>query len=159
MIIIIHGAPFTIKTVSYYSVSVCSDKNHKLKAVLKSAYVSVCLGQDYVMANASGLIVWDGGPSSTMSYVTALYFTLSCMTSVGFGNVSAFTEAEKIFVVFMMIFGCKCFQKHETNLWRCGKRKWGGKGATAFSSKFCLVKKSDFFRRNSSDKNFILKKN
>ena len=76
-------------------------------------------GQDYVMANSSGLIVWDGGPSSTMivwdggpsstmAYATALYFTLSCMTSVGFGNVSAFTEAEKIFVVFMMIFGCEC---------------------------------------------------
>jgi len=42
-----------------------------------------------------------------MAYATALYFTLSCMTSVGFGNVSAFTEAEKIFVVFMMIFGCE----------------------------------------------------
>ena len=67
----------------------------------------ILVGQDYVMANSSGLIVWDGGPSSTMAYATALYFTLSCMTSVGFGNVSAFTEAEKIFVVFMMIFGCK----------------------------------------------------
>jgi len=41
-----------------------------------------------------------------MAYVTALYFTLSCMTSVGFGNVSAFTESEKIFSVFMMILGC-----------------------------------------------------
>jgi len=70
--------------------------------------MSVCSGQDYVMANSSGLIIWDGGPSSTMAYATALYFTLSCMTSVGFGNVSAFTEAEKIFVVFMMIFGCEC---------------------------------------------------
>ncbi|ESO12955.1 hypothetical protein HELRODRAFT_62501 [Helobdella robusta] len=48
---------------------------------------------------------WEGGPSSTMAYATALYFTLSCMTSVGFGNVSAYTELEKIFSVFMMIFG------------------------------------------------------
>ena len=59
------------------------------------------------MANSSGLIVYDGGPSSTMAYATALYFTLSCMTSVGFGNVSAFTESEKIFSVFMMILGCE----------------------------------------------------
>ena len=29
------------------------------------------------MANSSGLIVYDGGPSSTMAYATALYFTLS----------------------------------------------------------------------------------
>ena len=48
-----------------------------------------------------------GGPSKAMSYITALYYTLSCMTSVGFGNVSANTEAEKIFTVCMMILGCK----------------------------------------------------
>lgn len=42
-----------------------------------------------------------------MAYATALYFTLSCMTSVGFGNVSAFTEYEKIFSICMMILGCK----------------------------------------------------
>lgn len=59
------------------------------------------------MTNSSGLIVWEGGPANTMAYATALYFTLSCMTSVGFGNVSAYTEMEKIFSVFMMIFGCK----------------------------------------------------
>jgi len=65
------------------------------------------IGHRYAMRNESGETVWDGGPSSTMAYVTALYFTLSCMTSVGFGNVSAFTESEKIFSVFMMILGCE----------------------------------------------------
>ena len=65
------------------------------------------IGDRYVVRNASGETVWDGGPSNTMAYVTALYFTLSCMTSVGFGNVSAFTESEKIFSVFMMILGCE----------------------------------------------------
>ena len=65
------------------------------------------IGDRYVVRNASGETVWDGGPSTTMAYVTALYFTLSCMTSVGFGNVSAFTESEKIFSVFMMILGCE----------------------------------------------------
>lgn len=64
------------------------------------------IGTEYAVSNTSGLEIWDGGPTSTMAYATALYFTLSCMTSVGFGNVSAYTEMEKIFSVFMMIFGC-----------------------------------------------------
>jgi hypothetical protein len=51
----------------------------------------------------------DLGVSKGMSYVTAMYFTLSCMTSVGFGNVAANTEGEKIFSIILMIVGCKCF--------------------------------------------------
>lgn len=46
-----------------------------------------------------------GGPSKEMRYLTSLYFTLSCMTGVGFGNVAAVTENEKLFSVFMMIIG------------------------------------------------------
>lgn len=69
--------------------------------------LNVIPGKEYAMTNSSGLVVWEGGPASTMAYATALYFTLSCMTSVGFGNVSAYTEMEKIFSVFMMIFGCE----------------------------------------------------
>jgi len=34
-----------------------------------------------------------------MAYATALYFTLSCMTSVGFGNVSAFTT-----LIYLLIY-------------------------------------------------------
>jgi Ion channel len=29
-------------------------------------------------------------------YVTALYFTMTCMTSIGFGNVAAETDSEKV---------------------------------------------------------------
>ena len=36
-------------------------------------------------------------------YVTALYFTMTCMTSIGFGNVAAETDNEKSFTVCMMI--------------------------------------------------------
>jgi len=61
--------------------------------------------------------VWEGGPSTRMAYATALYFTLSCMTSVGFGNVSAFTEYEKIFSICMMILGCKSVIAHTVS--RC----------------------------------------
>lgn len=48
-----------------------------------------------------------GGPSLQDKYVTALYFTLSSLTTVGFGNVSGNTTAEKVFAVVTMIIGCK----------------------------------------------------
>jgi Ion channel. len=41
------------------------------------------------------------------SYITALYFTCSSLTSVGFGNVSANTSAEKIFSICTMLIGGK----------------------------------------------------
>ena len=37
--------------------------------------------------------------------MTALYYTVSCITSVGFGNVSATTQNEKIFSICMIILG------------------------------------------------------
>ncbi|KAH1021170.1 hypothetical protein HUJ04_010718 [Dendroctonus ponderosae] len=43
------------------------------------------------------------GPSRKTMYVTALYFTMTCMTSVGFGNVAAETDNERIFTICMMI--------------------------------------------------------
>ena len=41
-------------------------------------------------------------------YVTALYFTMTCMTSIGFGNVAADTDTEKTFTLCMMIGMCQC---------------------------------------------------
>jgi hypothetical protein len=38
----------------------------------------------------------SGGPSQFSMYVTALYFTMTCMTSIGFGNVAAETDSEKV---------------------------------------------------------------
>uniref|UniRef100_A0A3B3VAJ0 Voltage-gated delayed rectifier potassium channel KCNH4 n=1 Tax=Poecilia latipinna TaxID=48699 RepID=A0A3B3VAJ0_9TELE len=46
-----------------------------------------------------------GGPSVRSSYVTSLYFALSSLTSVGFGNVSANTDSEKIFSICTMLIG------------------------------------------------------
>ncbi|KAG9477495.1 hypothetical protein GDO78_002734 [Eleutherodactylus coqui] len=46
-----------------------------------------------------------GGPSLRSSYITSLYFALSSLTSVGFGNVSANTDAEKIFSICTMLIG------------------------------------------------------
>ncbi|KAL9919191.1 eag-like K[+] channel isoform 2-T4 [Glossina fuscipes fuscipes] len=39
------------------------------------------------------------------AYSTALYFTFTSLTSVGFGNVSANTTAEKVFSIIMMLIG------------------------------------------------------
>ncbi|CAF3567750.1 unnamed protein product [Rotaria sordida] len=41
--------------------------------------------------------ICHGGPSLRSQYVTALYFTFSSLTTVGFGNVSPNTDSEKIF--------------------------------------------------------------
>lgn len=61
----------------------------------------------------------EGPPRSTM-YVTALYFTMTCMTSVGFGNVSPETDSEKIFTICMMIIGGEYqfipFLEYQSNL-------------------------------------------
>lgn len=41
------------------------------------------------------------------AYVTALYYTFTSLTSVGFGNVNANTSAEKVFTIVMMLIGGK----------------------------------------------------
>ncbi|KAK5609954.1 hypothetical protein CRENBAI_007760 [Crenichthys baileyi] len=62
--------------------------------------------QDYGnISGTGGFKVLGGGPSTRSSYVTALYFALSSLTSVGFGNVSANTDSEKIFSICTMLIG------------------------------------------------------
>ncbi|KAM8845947.1 potassium voltage-gated channel subfamily H member 4a isoform 2-T2 [Spinachia spinachia] len=46
-----------------------------------------------------------GGPSIPSAYIASLYFTLSSLTSVGFGNVCANTDPEKIFSICIMLMG------------------------------------------------------
>ncbi|XP_062860051.1 potassium voltage-gated channel subfamily H member 6 [Trichomycterus rosablanca] len=57
------------------------------------------LGKQYNESDASS------GPSIRDMYVTALYFTFSSLTSVGFGNVSPNTNSEKIFSICVMLIG------------------------------------------------------
>lgn len=45
--------------------------------------------------------------SDQSRYITALYFTFTSLTSVGFGNVAPNTDTEKIFTVCVMLVGCK----------------------------------------------------
>lgn len=46
------------------------------------------------------------------AYVTALYYTFTSLTSVGFGNVSANTKAEKVFTIIMMLIGGRFMHQH-----------------------------------------------
>ncbi|XP_076220058.1 LOW QUALITY PROTEIN: voltage-gated inwardly rectifying potassium channel KCNH3-like [Aptenodytes patagonicus] len=55
--------------------------------------------------NCSGSGGLLGGPSLRSAYITSLYFALSSLTSVGFGNVSANTDTEKIFSICTMLVG------------------------------------------------------
>nr|XP_006114911.1 potassium voltage-gated channel subfamily H member 7 [Pelodiscus sinensis] len=57
------------------------------------------LGKPYNVSDQSS------GPSIKDKYVTALYFTFSSLTSVGFGNVSPNTNSEKIFSICVMLIG------------------------------------------------------
>ncbi|XP_069971816.1 potassium voltage-gated channel protein eag isoform X6 [Penaeus vannamei] len=57
----------------------------------------------YTVSNGSNTLELINGPSKKTMYVTSLYFTMTCMTSVGFGNVAAETDNEKIFTICMMI--------------------------------------------------------
>lgn len=46
-----------------------------------------------------------GGPNRSSIYISSLYFTMSSLTSVGFGNVSPNTVNEKIFSIVSMLVG------------------------------------------------------
>uniref|UniRef100_A0A3Q3MTG1 Potassium channel, voltage gated eag related subfamily H, member 7 n=1 Tax=Mastacembelus armatus TaxID=205130 RepID=A0A3Q3MTG1_9TELE len=61
--------------------------------------LGVSIGKKYNQSDPSS------GPSIKDKYVTALYFTFSSLTSVGFGNVSPNTNSEKIFSICVMLIG------------------------------------------------------
>ncbi|XP_072546106.1 potassium voltage-gated channel subfamily H member 1a isoform X3 [Salminus brasiliensis] len=55
--------------------------------------------------NSSGTGRWEGGPNKDSVYITSLYFTMTSLTSIGFGNIAPTTDGEKIFAVAMMMIG------------------------------------------------------
>ncbi|KAB0341511.1 hypothetical protein FD754_018437, partial [Muntiacus muntjak] len=62
--------------------------------------------------NGSGSGKWEGGPSKNSVYISSLYFTMTSLTSVGFGNIAPSTDIEKIFAVAIMMIGCKYHRKY-----------------------------------------------
>uniref|UniRef100_A0A4W5MTC0 Potassium voltage-gated channel, subfamily H (eag-related), member 3 n=1 Tax=Hucho hucho TaxID=62062 RepID=A0A4W5MTC0_9TELE len=72
----------------------------------------------WMRAGAGGVgVVQSGGPSVRSSYVTSLYFALSSLTSVGFGNVSANTDSEKIFSICTMLIGGESLEIQQEHYW------------------------------------------
>uniref|UniRef100_H2Z0V6 Ion transport domain-containing protein n=1 Tax=Ciona savignyi TaxID=51511 RepID=H2Z0V6_CIOSA len=66
------------------------------------------LHKPYINSYKNGTMVASfNGPTTKDKYVTALYFTFSSLTSVGFGNVSPNTNNEKIFSICVMLIGGK----------------------------------------------------
>ncbi|XP_075940486.1 voltage-gated delayed rectifier potassium channel KCNH5-like [Anarhichas minor] len=55
--------------------------------------------------NASGTGQWEGGPNKDTLYISSLYFTMTSLTTIGFGNIAPATDGEKIFSVAMMMVG------------------------------------------------------
>ncbi|XP_029706490.1 potassium voltage-gated channel subfamily H member 1-like [Takifugu rubripes] len=53
--------------------------------------------------NTSGSGRWEGGPNKDSVYITSMYFTMTSLTSIGFGNIALKTDGEKIFAVAMMM--------------------------------------------------------
>lgn len=68
--------------------------------------LAVSIGTPY-RYNASGSGQWEGGPSKDTLYISSLYFTMTSLTTIGFGNIAPTTDGEKIFSVAMMMVGCK----------------------------------------------------
>ncbi|KAL3985490.1 Ion transport family protein [Acanthocheilonema viteae] len=60
-----------------------------------------------------------GGPQRSSAYISALYFTMSCLSTVGFGNIASTTDNEKVFGVCMMIVAALLYAAifgHMTNI-------------------------------------------
>ena len=47
----------------------------------------------------------NSGPSKGQAYISSLYFILTSLTTVGFGNIAPNTAAEKVFSVVVLLLG------------------------------------------------------
>lgn len=61
----------------------------------------------FVMHHNESSHRYAGNITVSERYVAALYFIVSSMTSVGFGNISATTQKEQIFSIVIMLAGGK----------------------------------------------------
>ena len=63
------------------------------------------IGTPYVTTN--GKVDTTTGPTIAAMYVSGLYYTLTSLTTIGFGNIAPTTTAEKMFGCVTMLLGCK----------------------------------------------------
>lgn len=62
-------------------------------------YILVAVGKPYLANDTTS------GPNLQERYVTAMYFTMTTLTSIGFGNIAPNTDNEKLFSLFAMMIG------------------------------------------------------
>lgn len=62
----------------------------------------------------NGTLVEGTGPDNWSVYVSALYYTLSSLTTCGFGNIAPNTSCEKVFGCASMLCGCKLMDSFYT---------------------------------------------
>lgn len=67
------------------------------------------IGAPYQHKNGSDEVDPDSGPTLAARYVSALYYTLTSLTTIGFGNIAPNTTAEKLFGCVTMLLGAILF--------------------------------------------------
>ena len=65
-----------------------------------------CLWAIGAQFDESGKITWlDNMEEDDSAYLTAFYFTVTTITTVGYGDISGGTEVEKVFCIFIQVIG------------------------------------------------------
>ncbi|CAG5134829.1 unnamed protein product, partial [Candidula unifasciata] len=114
--------------------------------------------QYYNLSDASS------GPTIKSKYVTALYFTFSSLTSVGFGNVSPNTNSEKIFSILIMLIGSLMYASIFGNVSAIIQRLYSG--TSRYHTQMLRIKEfirlEEYFQHawsytNGIDMNMVLK--
>ena len=63
------------------------------------------VGEPYKLRNGTNDVDTTTGPTIPSKYVSALYYTLTSLTTIGFGNIAPNTTAEKLFGCITMLLG------------------------------------------------------
>uniref|UniRef100_A0AAX7T2F0 Potassium voltage-gated channel, subfamily H (eag-related), member 1a n=1 Tax=Astatotilapia calliptera TaxID=8154 RepID=A0AAX7T2F0_ASTCA len=90
----------------WYSIGYYEIIDEETNIIRKDSWLYILaetVGTPYYYNDSSGN--WDGGPNNDSVYITSLYFTMTSLTSIGFGNIAPTTDGEKIFAVAMMMIG------------------------------------------------------
>lgn len=61
----------------------------------------------FLLANALGAVII--GSIENLNYTDSFYLTVSASTTTGYGNVSAETDAGKLFISFYSVLGVAAF--------------------------------------------------
>ncbi|CAL8313083.1 unnamed protein product [Lota lota] len=91
----------------WYSIGDHEVIDHDTNAIKTDSWLyqlALSMGTPY-RYNVSGTGRWEGGPNKETLYISSLYFTMTSLTTIGFGNIAPTTDGEKIFSVAMMMVG------------------------------------------------------